>query len=87
MQMSEVLEAKIEAHMHENVEAAKAVADADARAASMHDAMMGALREQQAAEARAALLETKVRDEVAARIRAIGIDQSLWPQVRFHPQP
>ena len=84
MQMSEDLEAKIEAQMQETIESAKAVAEADARAASMHDAMMGALREQQAAEARAALLETRIRDEVAVRLRAIGSDRTLWPQVRLN---
>lgn len=87
MQMSEDLEAKIEAQMQETIESAKAVAEADARAASMHDAMMGALREQQAAEARAALLETRIRDEVAVRLRAIGSDRTLWPQVCHWPVP
>lgn len=81
MQMSEALEAKVEAHMHESVQAAQAAAEAEARAASMHDAMMSTLREQQAAEARAALLETKIREEVSVRLRAIGADRMLWPQV------
>lgn len=82
VQMSEALEAKAESHMHESVQSAQAAADAEARAASMHDAMMCALREQQAAEARSALLESKIREEVTLRLRAVGADRTLWPQVR-----
>lgn len=81
VQMSETLEAKVEAHMQESVQAAQAAADAESRAASMHDAMMRALRDQQGAEARATQLESKIREEVNVRLRVIGADRSLWPQV------
>jgi hypothetical protein len=79
--MSEALEAKLEAHMHESVQSAQAIADAEARAASMHDNMMTALREQQAAEARTAQLEARIQEEVSLRMRTVGADRALWPQV------
>lgn len=72
---------KVEQLSHEASRSARAIADADARAASAHTTMMQALQEQKTAEDRAAAAEARVNDAVALRLRSMGADRAQWPEV------
>lgn len=72
---------KVEQLSHEASRSARAIADADARAASAHATMMQALQEQKTAEDRAAAAEARVNDAVALRLRSMGADRTQWPEV------
>lgn len=79
-QIVEELEAKVEQLSRESTHTARAIAEADTRAADAHAAMFEALREQQAAEERSAAAEARVSEAVALRLRSMGADRAQWPE-------
>lgn len=80
-QVAEELEAKVEQLGQEAAHTARAIVEADTRAACAHAAMMDALREQKAAEERSAAAEARVAEAVALRLRSMGDDRAQWPEV------